>query len=567
MGIKTKLISLATFFIIICMLSSCSVRLTKSAKASNGAFHQQNSDGYNVLPSLSGDFIDSENRYWAMFWQSNRSIITDGEYVVNSTNDVDDGTCDTTHCSLREALYAAYNNPGPDTISFNIPSSDPGCDASGICTIYPEITPLIIAGGETIIDGFSQPGATPNTNPIGQGLNAVYKIVLDGALLPGYPSGISIRSSGNLVRGLVIQHFNTGIEVLDAFDNRIEGNFIGTDAQGASGEGNLCEAVSISGIQGGQGSWNNVVGGSTPQARNLISGNVCGGVQIGPGENNKVQGNIIGPDASGTLPLPNQGEGVRVFNASNNNMIGGQASGEANLIAFNDGYGVEIDGHFGAIGNTISSNRMHDNTDGGILLSSGGNAGMLAPEIITATVTIASGTTCAACSIEVFSDEDGEGANYEGTTFADLSGIWSLEKPGGFIGPNITATATDADGNTSEFSTQANVSGAFGKTAPDNGASGVWTSSTLIWSASSGATGYDYCIDTTNDNICNDWTSTGMNTFVEISGLDLNTTYFWHVRAINSYGTTYANGGPTAYWHFTTLSGSIHNTYLPLLRK
>jgi CSLREA domain-containing protein len=567
MGIKKKLISLVSFFIVICIISIGSERLAKSAKASSGDFPQQNSERNYVLPSFPGDSTGRDNQDWAKFWLGNESIITDGEYVVNSTNDEDDGNCNPTHCSLREALYAAYYNPGPDTISFNIPSDDPGCDASGICTIFPEVTLPIIADGETTIDGFSQPGATPNTNPFGQGLNAVYKIVLDGELLLGYPSGISIRTSGNLVRGLVIQHFNTGIEVLDADHNRIEGNFIGTDAQGASGEGNHCEAVSISGIQGGQGSWNNMVGGSAPQARNLISGNDCGGVEIGAGENNKVQGNIIGTDASGTLPLPNQGEGVRVFNASNNNMIGGQASGEANLIAFNDGYGVEIDGHYGAIGNTISRNRIHDNTDGGILLSSGGNAGMVAPEILTATVTIVSGTTCTACSIEVFSDEDGEGAIYEGTTMADSSGIWSFEKLGGFIGPNITTTATDANGNTSEFSTQANVSGSFEKTAPDNSASGIWTNTTLIWSASSGAVSYDYCIDTTNDNTCNDWISTGMNTFVEMSGLDLSTTYFWHVRANNSYGTTYANGSINAYWHFTTVSELIYNTYLPFLRK
>ena len=373
--------------------------------------------------------------------------------VVNTTDDTDDGTCDATHCSLREAINAANLHVGPDTITFNIPSSDPGCDGAGVCTICPTSSPLCLTDDGTTIDGYTQPGATPNTNPFGQPINAALKIVLDGSLLPMCcPAGLEVRSSGNVVRGLVIHRFYTGIDVVDADGNRFEGNFIGTDVHGKAGLGNHCSGISISGVQGGPGSSNNVVGGSDPQARNLISGNGCVGVEIGPKGNNRIQGNYVGTDATGTAPLPNNTDGIYIFNVSNDNLIGGIAEGQANLIAFNGGDGVEVSGGYGAKRNTITRNRIHSNAGKGIALPNGGNEGLAAPVITTASATQVSGTACPNCTIEVFSDAADEGAVYEGTTTADASGNWTFTKAGGLTGPYVTATATDANGNTSEFS-------------------------------------------------------------------------------------------------------------------
>jgi len=374
--------------------------------------------------------------------------------VVNTTDDTDDGTCDATHCSLREAINAANARPGPDTIAFNIPSTDPGCDRAGVCTIRPTNYYRLLSDDGTTIDGYTQPGANPNTNPFGQPINAVLKIVLDGSLLPQCcPSGLDIRSSNNVVRGLVIHQFYTGIDVSDANGNRFEGNFIGTDVQGRTGLGNRCSGISLSGVQGGPGSSNNVVGGSQPQARNLISANGCVGIQIGPTGSNQVQGNYIGTDVTGTAALPNNTDGVYIFNVSNDNLIGGTAEGQANLIAFNGGDGVEVSGYYGAKHNTITRNRIHSNAGKGIALVEGGNEGLAPPVITHVTATHVSGTACANCTIEIFSDANGEGAIYEGTTTADVAGNWTFTKPGGLTGPNVTATATDGKGNTSEFST------------------------------------------------------------------------------------------------------------------
>jgi len=77
--------------------------------------------------------------------------------------------------------------------------------------------------------------------------------------------------------------------------------------------------------------------------------------------------------------------------------------------------------------------------------------------ITSVTATQVSGTACANCTIEIFSDANGEGAIYEGTTTADASGNWVFTKPGGLTGPNVTATATDGKGNTSEFLAPVNV--------------------------------------------------------------------------------------------------------------
>lgn len=378
--------------------------------------------------------------------------------VVNTTGATVDGTCDSTHCSLFEAVNAADFNSGPDTITFNIPSSDPGCDGAGVCTIRPTSYSLYLSDDETTIDGYSQPGASPNTNPVGQSINAVLKIVLDGSLLPACcPSGLDIRSSSNVVQGLVIHRFYTGIQVVDADANRFEGNFIGTDVHGSADRGNSCSGISISGVQGGPGSSNNVVGGSQPQARNLISSNGCVGVEIGPTGNSRVQGNYVGTDVTGTAALPNNTDGIYIFNVSSDNLIGGTAQGQANLIAFNGGDGVEVSGGYGAKHNTITRNRIHSNTGKGIALRSGGNEGLAAPVITTASSTQVSGTACSNCTIEVFSDANDEGAIYEGTTTADASGNWTLTKAGGLTGPYVTATATDANGNTSEFSAPISV--------------------------------------------------------------------------------------------------------------
>ncbi len=118
---------------------------------------------------------------------------------------------------------------------------------------------------------------------------------------------------------------------------------------------------------------------------------------------------------------------------------------------------------------------------------------------------------------------------------------------------NAAGTTYANNGTWWSFTTQTGQPAAFSKTSPTNAASNVSLSPTLSWGASSGATSYDYCYDTTNNSACDvSWISTGANTSIALSGLSYSTTYYWQVRATNAQGTTYANNG--TWWRFTTVT-------------
>lgn len=95
----------------------------------------------------------------------------------------------------------------------------------------------------------------------------------------------------------------------------------------------------------------------------------------------------------------------------------------------------------------------------------------------------------------------------------------------------------------------------FNKSSPGEDATNQPTHLALNWETSIDATSYEYCYDTSDDNACSSWVSTGTTPSANLSGLSLNTTYYWQVRAKNAFGTTYANGSDTAYWSFLTGGG------------
>lgn len=251
--------------------------------------------------------------------------------TVTVAGDYLPGPCDSS-CTLRDAITAANaTHAVKETIRFNIPTNSANCDSStGVCTIT-LLGALPLITDPVVIDGYSQPGAHPNTLSVGD--DADLRIVLDGKNTSNI-DGLYLGAGDSTVQGLVIQHFKNqayaGIEV--ASDNNIvQGNFIGTDAAGTIVEGNY-DGVSIDGK-------NNLVGGTTPQARNLISGNAPFGIHIWA-DGNVVQGNYIGTDHTGLNKLPN-GTGVFVW-LSGHNTIGGKGAGARNIISGNSARGVMI---------------------------------------------------------------------------------------------------------------------------------------------------------------------------------------------------------------------------------
>jgi hypothetical protein len=165
------------------------------------------------------------------------------------------------------------------------------------------------------------------------------------------------NASNSVIRGLVINHFDDGIFIRSGTGYKVEGNFIGTDPSGTVDEGNRSAGVYMS-------TSNTTIGGTTPDKRNLISGNTSYGMEVG-GRDNKIEGNLIGTEADGTSALGNGGYGVLVLSQSNDNTIGdadpsdGQTNA-ANIIAFNAGRGVTLG--FGAgNGNRILSNSIYSN--------------------------------------------------------------------------------------------------------------------------------------------------------------------------------------------------------------
>lgn len=471
-----------------------------------------------------------------LFWLSFASVLSvkSATFTVTTTADGGGG-------SLRGEIASAELNPGADTIAFNIPPTDsrhfyyrndgiPGTvsrsmiatttatDDAQIADIdpdWPHSWYSISTNNTRIdvttimtIDGYTQPGAQPNTNMIG-GLNSVLRIEVISTDLVDPPSNcpniFNTLSETHVIKGLIINRCRGGGSAGIVFDvgnhgSRASGNFIGTDPSGT-----------IALQTGGNGlsivtSNNVIIGGVTAADRNLISGNWRGMVISNGGVSGAtifgtlVTGNLMGTKRDGISPLPNglnPNEPTLPLDAiliTAGNGANSNSRIENNVIANSGRHGVSVtDGGVGASGNVtghrISSNSIY--SSGGVGISLGGNNVINPPTPndpcdvdngfnrlqnypvlsglslsgnnlnISGILDSVSGGTF---TIEFFSNPErdptgfGEGRTFLGsTTVTDSdsdcisSFSTSVPRPAGPVS-FITATATDADGNTSEFS-------------------------------------------------------------------------------------------------------------------
>jgi hypothetical protein len=307
-------------------------------------------------------------------------------------------------------------------------------------------------GGDGVgIDGTDTMSNTVSGNYIGTNISGTAAIsntgngvlIIDGAqnnLIGGSTAGQRNLISGNGDRGV-------SIDGNGATGNIVSGNYIGTNVSGTAAISNTWQGVWIGG-----GAQNNQIGGSTPGERNLLSGNNDGVVIYGVGTmSNTVSGNTIGTDVSGALAIGNVSQGVAIAYGAQFNLIGGSTITTGNVIVHSGAHGIFVVG-VDAVQNTLSHNSIYSNADKGIMLSDGGNTELAAPVIASIAGNTITGTACAGCIVEIFSDDADEGHTFEGSTTAEGSGHFSFSKPGGFTRLNVTATATDVSGNTSEFS-------------------------------------------------------------------------------------------------------------------
>jgi len=399
--------------------------------------------------------------------------------------------------SLREAIAAANASPGADQINFNI---DTGPQTIALASRLPTIT------DQLTIDGTTQSGFS--SSPL---------IAIDGSRVDG--DGLRIAAGGCLIRGLAIDGFTGGAGVnLLSNNNIVAGNYIGPDLTGTAAGGNYAGVLVtgsgnlIGGATAGAGNVisgngvgiivrgaaavgnaiqgnligttaagnaalpnndglhidsNTLIGGTSPLARNVISGNLETGLSLN--SKNTVIGNYIGTDISGAAPLPNQGTGIMINGSGN--VIGGASIRLANTIAFNGATGVQMSG---GTGNLIRNNIISANRRGGIAMANGVNRQQVSPVLQMAAqrrgVIALSGRVYGppktAMMIDFYAnntrDPSGlfEGQRYIGsaTVMTDASGRATFRtqfRAAANTGRFITATATTAGADTSPFSSPA----------------------------------------------------------------------------------------------------------------
>jgi hypothetical protein len=243
--------------------------------------------------------------------------------------------------SLRQAIMDSNANPPPanttNLIRFNIAGA--GVHTITLASALLEITEPVT------IDGFTQPGSSANTHVVTLGDNSVHLIEIDGTNSGGAIGQAAITlhtgGDGSVIRGLVVNRApSTGIQIFNASNITVEGCFIGTDPTGTTSHANEF------GLLIDDGSTDVTVGGTTPAARNVLSGNLLAGVSIGGefdagGTGHVIQGNFIGTNAAGKAALTQSQLGVD-FASGSNCTVGGTTVAARNIISGNGNRAIII---------------------------------------------------------------------------------------------------------------------------------------------------------------------------------------------------------------------------------
>jgi parallel beta-helix repeat protein len=276
-----------------------------------------------------------------------------------------------------------------------------------------------------------------------------------------YRQGILIGSGAqnNLVGGTVtgagniITYNGLGGVRIDSSSNQVAGNLIGVGADGVTQLGNQLNGVRVGGNNNTIGPANKIAynqqsgimlsGGATIVLSNTLSANARSGICVA-GPNNTLRGNLIQANGGGSGAWPDCAINAGIVITGTNDTLVSE-----NDILANEAVGVLV---YGGAGNSILANSISDNQSAGIQLVSGANNGVVPPRLSAVTTTTVSGSACALCRVEVFTDAGDEGKDFLGATTAGNNGLFSqVFAPAAQPGRHITATHTDSNGNTSPF--------------------------------------------------------------------------------------------------------------------
>lgn len=224
------------------------------------------------------------------------------------------------------------------------------------------------------IDGSGSPGTVVQGNFIGTDVSGLVALGNSGA------NGISIGSAANTIGGAIASarniisgnaHYGIQLGPSGLEGNLVQGNFIGTNVVGSAALGNFFSGISLGGNP------STTIGGTTPAARNIISGHRSYGVEISANGSAgiRVQGNFIGTDVTGSVALGNHSGGIAMGNTLNG-LIGGAVTGARNVISASDdpnaGHGILLGGIGLMEGSQIQGNYIGTDATGALALGNRG---------------------------------------------------------------------------------------------------------------------------------------------------------------------------------------------------
>ncbi len=236
----------------------------------------------------------------------------------------------------------------------------------------------------------------------------------------GNTIGGSTAGSGNVVSGNAVD----GIDISNSSGNLVEGNLVGVNQAGTKALPNAGAGIGVFG-----GSADNTIGGSTPSASNVLSGNGFSGLVISDGETSKnvVEGNLVGVNSAG-FAIPNAGPGLFIANTASGNTIGGSTAGSANVVSGNAADGIDISDSSGNLveGNLIgvnpSATEAVPNVNSGIVIFGGSSKNTIGGQ--SGKGNVISGNNGDGVTIDgLGTSQNVVEGNFIGTTFSDATGL------------------------------------------------------------------------------------------------------------------------------------------------